>query len=337
MKLDVFFYEAFEEEQLAIQRHLPKTIQAGFTWKTIQESADASPPAAIISTRTQSQLPSSWAGRLTGILTRSTGYDHVRDYLRQVEKQIDEFDTKRIACGYLPLYCNRAVAEQAMMLWMALLRKLPRQLQQFSKFNRDGLTGRECLSKTLLVVGVGNIGYEAVKIGLALGMNALGVDIVRRHEDVEYVEIDAGMACADVIVCAMNLTDDNAAYFDYARLCGGSPEAIFVNVARGEHSPAADLLRLLEQGLLGGVGLDVYDREKEFAVQLRSGDTAQGDADRDGAFAALLALADRPDVITTPHNAFNTIEAVERKSAQAVESIAAMLETGGFTWPVPTD
>ena len=328
MKLDVFFYEAFDEEQLAIKRYLPKNIQAGFSWKTIQETDHSAPPAAIISTRTQSQLPTQWAGELTGILTRSTGYDHVRDYLRQIDK--------KIACGYLPLYCNRSVAEQALMLWLALLRKLPRQQSQFSKFNRDGLTGRECLGKTLLVVGVGNIGCEIIKIGQALGMNALGVDIVQRHEDVEYVDIDPGLSQADVIVCAMNLTDDNIDYFDYARLAEGSPQAIFVNIARGEQSPVADLLKLLEQGLLGGVGLDVYDREKEFAVQFRS-QKSLADPDDTGEFSALMKLANRPDVITTPHNAFNPIESVDRKSSQAIQSISAMLETGDFAWPIPID
>ena len=73
---------------------------------------------------------------------------------------------------------DRAVAEQAILLVMALLRKLPQQTQQFPRFHRDGLTGHECAGKKLLVVGVGNIGSEVVRIGQALGMavgNALEV------------------------------------------------------------------------------------------------------------------------------------------------------------------
>jgi phosphoglycerate dehydrogenase-like enzyme len=67
-----------------------------------------------------------------------------------------------------------------MLLMMALLRKLPRQIEQFSHFERNGLTGAECLNKNLLVVGVGRIGSEIVRIGQGLGMNVTGVDIVRR-------------------------------------------------------------------------------------------------------------------------------------------------------------
>ena len=43
--MDAFFYEAFEEEAAALQRHLPSRVHAGFTWKTIQEAGDAEPPA----------------------------------------------------------------------------------------------------------------------------------------------------------------------------------------------------------------------------------------------------------------------------------------------------
>ena len=70
----------------------------------------------------------------------------------------------------------------------------------------------------------------------------LGVDIVRHHEAVEYVAIDEGLAAADIIVCAMNLTAENRGYFSYDRLKQTRPGTVFVNISRGEQSPAADLL-----------------------------------------------------------------------------------------------
>ena len=158
----------------------------------------------MISIRAQSIIPNSWATEIDGILSRSTGYDHIVTYLGKCKEDIP--------CGYLPLYCSRAVAEQAMLLWMALLRKLTKQMHAFTNFNRDGLTGQECKNKTLLVVGVGNIGYEVVQIGEGLGMKVFGVDIVERHRSVSYTSIEQGLALADIIVCSMNLTDDNISY-----------------------------------------------------------------------------------------------------------------------------
>ncbi|MEZ4687126.1 MAG: NAD(P)-dependent oxidoreductase [Bacteroidia bacterium] len=168
--MQVFFYEAFEEEAEAIKHYLPEGIDAGFTWKTIQEYGKTEPPAPIISLRTQSVIPPAWAGNLDAILSRSTGYDHLRDYR-------DEY-APGLALGYLPLYCNRAVAEQAMLMWMALASQIPQQLEHFQRFHRDGLTGRETAKKTLLVVGVGNIGYEVVRIGKGLDMQVLAVDLI---------------------------------------------------------------------------------------------------------------------------------------------------------------
>ena len=81
--MDVFFYEAFEEEEKAIKRYLPADIQAGFSCKTIQEYGSAVPAAQIISIRTQSVIPIEWAQKLSGILSRSTGYDHLTAYLKE--------------------------------------------------------------------------------------------------------------------------------------------------------------------------------------------------------------------------------------------------------------
>lgn len=318
---DVFFYEAFEEEADALQRLLPEQVAAGFSWKTIQERADAEPPAPVISIRTQSQIPVSWAGKLSGILARASGYNHLATY--RLKAQSD------IPCGYLPVYASRSVAEQAMLMWMALGRKLLAQTRRFRTFHRDGLTGTEFAGKNLLVVGVGNIGREVVRIGKGLGMLVRGVDVVQRHPDVAYVSIEEGLPSADVIVCAMNLTPENVGYFDYDRLVRARRCAIFVNIARGEHSPAAYLLRLLEEGRLGGVGLDVYEHEQDLGVALREGRAFEG-----GRFQAVEALAQRPDVILTPHNAFNTREAVERKAGRSVEQLVYFQEHGRFRWAV---
>jgi D-lactate dehydrogenase len=322
MMYDVFFYEAFEEEIQALNSLISKKIKAGYTWKTIQEESGQNPPASLLSIRTQSVLPEKWAKHLQGILTRSTGYEHLIQYKNRVNLPLH--------FGYLPLYCHRAVAEQACMLWLSLLRKLTLQVSQFYSFNRDGLTGLECQNKTLLVVGVGNIGSEVVKIGEGLGMRVLGVDIVKRFNQVQYVSLEDGLSEADIIVCAMNLTKDNIAYFNYDVLSNAKKGVIFINVARGEMSPSKDLLQLIEQGQLGGLGMDVFDREAELATLSR-----QGKESFPPEIQATKNLAQKANVLFTPHNAFNTRESVARKSEQSIHQIEHFLSRGRFIWPVP--
>ena len=103
--MNVYFFEAFEEERAALVKYGAESLDAGFTWKTIQEAGMTEPPAPIISVRTQSAIPVEWAPKLKGILTRSTGYDHLSRY-RLASGHAE------LPCGYLPLYCNRTVAEQ---------------------------------------------------------------------------------------------------------------------------------------------------------------------------------------------------------------------------------
>lgn len=320
----VFFYEAFEEEKVALEKYNAGIINAGYDWRTIQEAGHELPPAPIISVRTQSHIPPRWKGRIKAVLTRSTGYDHLVEYR-------NDNNADNIAMGYLPLYCNRAVAEQAMLFWTALLRRLPRQLNQFRRFHRDGLTGGECAGRTLAVFGVGNIGREVVRIGYGLDMKVVGVDIDPRFDDVEYVASDAALIAADIVVCSMNLTDDNRDYFDYQKLAKVRPGTIFVNIARGELSAPSDLLKLLKEGILGGVGLDVYPDEKKLGPALRGENAGQGTE-----YEAIAALRERDDVILTPHNAFNTQEAVERKSEQSIQQLLHFQTTGNeFLWPTP--
>ena len=320
--MDIFFYEAFAEEEQALQRHLPMEMTASFSRDTVQESGHEVPPADFISIRTQSVIPESWSDRIRAILTRSTGFDHVASYRTATGT--------RARAGYLPLYCSRAVAEQALLLWLGLMRRIRLQMAHMKGFDRDGLTGSECADKTLVVVGVGNIGIEVCRIGEALGMEVIGVDIVERHDPIRYMSIDAALPLADIIVCAMNLTDRNPGYFSYDLLKTAKPGSVFVNIARGEFARASDLLRLLQEGRLAGVGLDVYENEGEFAVALRSG------TDRiDNSMQALLELACHDRAILTPHNAFNTVESVERKALQSMQQAEHFLKHGDFIWKVP--
>ncbi|MCU0454413.1 MAG: hydroxyacid dehydrogenase [Bacteroidetes bacterium] len=319
--MDVYFYEAFAEEAEALKRLLPPTVSCEYSWKTIQESGHSSPRSTIVSIRTQSVIPSDWAGQMEGVLSRSTGYDHLRAFRARVPVAVP--------CGYLEEYATRAVAEHALLMVMCLLRRLPLQQEQVARFERNGLTGRECQGLRLLVVGVGRIGSETVRLAKGIGMDVRGVDIVHRHKDVHYVEREEGIRWADAIVCAMNLTHENRGYFNAERMRLARPGIIFVNIARGEHSPLEDLRQLTHSGHLGGLGLDVFEDEPAVAGALRDPSSP-----RSPGADIVRELLMHPNVLCTPHNAFNTLEAVERKAAFTVTQIQHFLKHRDFLWKV---
>jgi len=317
--MDIFFYEAFEEEEASLRRHLGRGLNFEMSDKTIQESPHRTPPARLISIRTQSIIPVDWAKSIDGVLSRSTGYDHLRAYLDTIAAPLP--------CGYLEEYATRAVAEHAVAVLTSLFRRMPAQVRQMASFDRNGLTGSEFGGKNLLVVGVGRIGSEIVRLGQGIGMNVKGVDIVRRHPGVQYVARDEGLAWADAVVCAMNLTPENRGYFSAPVLKKAKPGIIFVNIARGEHAVTRDLVQLLEQRHLAGVGLDVFEAEPDVASSFRN-----PSGHRSEAAELVRTLGAYPNVVLTPHNAFNTVEAVERKSEMTARQIRHFLQHKRFLW-----
>jgi D-lactate dehydrogenase len=319
--MDVYFYEAFEEEAELLSSALGRDISCDFTSKTIQESGHSSTPARLLSIRTQSLIPFEWADQIDGILSRSTGYDHLLTYASS--------SGTRIPLGYLEEYATRAVAEHAIMLTMALMRKLPQQMRQFPSFNRDGLTGVECEGRNLLVVGVGRIGREIVSLAQGVGLVVKGVDIVPDKPEVTYVSKENGVPWADVIVNAMDLTTENRGYFSFDLFSTARRGLLFVNVARGEHSPLAEVEQALAAGRLGGLGLDVFEDEGNFGSALRN--EVQPVSPQRSTVERILSY---PNVILTPHNAFNSEEALRGKAASTVKQIKFFLKNRDFLWKI---
>ena len=318
----IVFYEAFDEEARVLQTLFKPEHHVRFTPKAIQESGDNELPSTLISIRTQSVIPPSWAPTLKGVLSRSTGYDHLVAFRERT--------SCAAALGYLEEYSTRAVAEHALLMVLALLRKLPLQVRQLPMFQRDGLTGVELKGRRVLVVGVGRIGGEIVRLASALGCDVKGVDIKPDNAGVTYVSKEMGIEWAEVIVCSMNLTRENTGYFSYDLLRRARQGTVFVNIARGEHAPLTHLGQLLAEGHLGAIGLDVFEDEALLAAALR--DPAAHSSPFVPTLRKLLAS---PNVLFTPHNAFNTREALTRKCAMTVAQIEHFLKQGRFQWQIP--
>src|SRR3990172_2228971 len=310
--MKVVFYEAFIEERNLLEEMLLADWNVRFYGETIQEVAEECQPVDVVSIRTQSIVPCSWASTIRGVLSRSTGFDHLTNF----QKRCANRGAKVIPCGYLDEYSTKAVAEHAIIMLLCLMRKFPQQMRQFMVFDRDHLTGIESAGKNLLVFGIGRIGSEICRIAKSFGFEVKGVDIVHNNSEVAYVPQEIGIPWADAIVCAMDLNESNLGYFSYDRLKNLTRGCFLVNVARGEMTPLADLKRLLDERLLLGLGLDVFENESDLAVSLRNNGLHS-----DGSCDVLAQLIDYPNVILTPHNAFNSREALRRKAQLSVEQL----------------
>ena len=121
--------------------------------------------------------------------------------------------------------------------------------------------------KTLLVAGLGGIGSEVARRAHALGMNVIATRYTPREKP-DYVseqglagDLPAFVARADVIVDALPLTPETRGVFNRKIFDATKRGALFINVGRGGTVVTADLIAALEDGRIGGAGLDVTDPE----------------------------------------------------------------------------
>lgn len=117
----------------------------------------------------------------------------------------------------------------------------------------------------LLVVGMGPIGEEVARLGVALGMEVTGVRRTPRGDEpchtITLEEMHDALATADWVVLALPLTADTRGMFDAATFARMKRGARFINVGRGELVNEAALVDSLQAGHISGAGLDVFEVE----------------------------------------------------------------------------
>ncbi|MFD5864025.1 NAD(P)-dependent oxidoreductase [Agromyces sp. NPDC127015] len=159
---------------------------------------------------------------------------------------------------------SRPVAEHALTLTLAALRRLPRRARAV-EWRRDE-SSRSLFGADVVVIGAGGITAALLRLLVPFGAR---VSVVRRRAgDLEgaartvttdrLVEVAAG---AGVLIVAAALTDETRGLVDADVLAALAPGAVVVNVGRGPIIDTDALVTALASGHLGGAGLDVTDPE----------------------------------------------------------------------------
>jgi phosphoglycerate dehydrogenase-like enzyme len=129
--------------------------------------------------------------------------------------------------------------------------------------DRAALTLADC---TLGVIGLGGIGGETARRGLAFGMRVLAVDPVAVGAPDGVIlwpldRLDDLLAASDFVVIAAPHTPETYKLFNRERLRRMKRTAYLINVGRGVIVDLADLTAALEAGEIAGAGLDVFEIE----------------------------------------------------------------------------
>ena len=207
-------------------------------------------------------------------------------------------------------------AEHAIALMFALARQLPEAdlSTQAGKWEKNRFMGVELTSKTLGLIGAGNIGSIVADRARGLKMKVVAYDPFLTPEraidmGVEKVTLDELLARADFITLHTPLTNETRNILSAEALAKTKKGVRIINCARGGLIDEAALKAAMDSGQVGGAALDVFVEEP----------------------ATASPLFGTPNFISTPHLGASTNEAQVNVAIQVAEQLADYLMSGGVT------
>jgi glyoxylate reductase len=197
------------------------------------------------------------------IATNSVGYDHI-DIAKATEL--------KIPIGNTPDVLSKATSDIAFLLMQNVARKAIFWHKEIIKGNWNFLDpfkdlGFDLKGKTLGIFGLGRIGFDLAKSAKGAFEMPIIYHNRSRNDEAEsqlgakYVSFEELLEQSDVISVHANLNDENKGLFERSAFEKMKRTAIFINTARGGLHNETDLIEALQEGIIGGAGLDVTDPE----------------------------------------------------------------------------
>jgi D-3-phosphoglycerate dehydrogenase len=243
---------------------------------------------------------------------------HSLKFIARAGAGLDQIDLEYLAENEIQLFHaakgNRdAVAEHAIGGLLALMNHLIKSDQEVRKgiWDREGNRGYELKGKTVGIMGYGNMGRAFAKRLKGFGVDVLAYDKYKKNfEDnlVQEVIWEKLKAEADILSLHVPLTEVTRNFFTFDELKSFAKPFWLVNTARGEVISFETLNKALDAGILRGAVLDVLENEKfsRFSLEQK---------------AEFENLANRENVIFTPHVAGWTFESYEKINEVLVKQI----------------
>ncbi len=246
--------------------------------------------------------------QLRGVTNFAVGYENI---------DVSACAARGILVGNTPDAVTEGTANMAITLMLAAARRLV-EADRFARtdayraglpLGMNSLLGRDLTGRTLLIVGAGRIGLATAMRALAFGMR---VEYVARSRHLEFelapvaasrVELDEGLARADVVSLHTPLTEETRHLIDARRLGLMREHAILVNTARGPVVDEAALAQALRERRIFSAGLDVYEFEPRISE----------------------ALLDLPNVVLSPHIGSAEVASRELMTQMVSENVSAMV------------
>ncbi len=256
------------------------------------------------------------------ITTMSTGFDHI---------DLEAAKARNIVVSNVPVYAETVVAEHTFALLLAISRRLEESTERARKgnFDPEGLTGFELRGKTLGVIGIGAIGKHVIEIANGFGMNVLAY---ARHPDLvleqklkfKHVDLDVLLRSSDVVSLHIPYTKETHHFLSTEQFNKMKNNVVIINTARGGLIHNSALLEALESGKVYAAGLDVLEEEPVLHEEKQ---LLSSKFDREKLQSVLEdhMLCNHPKVVITPHNGFNSYEALNKILETTHDNISSFI------------
>ena len=258
------------------------------------------------------------------IVTLSTGFDHI---------DIKECRKRKITVCNVPHYGENTVAEHTFALILNLTRMIHKAYERTVRgdFSIEGLRGTDLRGKTLGVIGAGSIGQHVIRIAKGFEMKVIAFDKFKnlklaKRLGFRYVSSDYLLRNSDIITLHLPYNKSTHHLINKQAISKMKNGVIIVNTARGGVIETSALLEGLQLGKIAGAGLDVLEEEcfikeekqilsKHFLKECNLKTVLQNHI-----------LLKQDNVIITPHNAFNSWEALHRILDTTILNINSFLK-----------
>jgi D-lactate dehydrogenase len=245
---------------------------------------------------------------LKAIVARSMGYDHI---------DLAAAKERGIVVQSVPAYGARTVAEFAFALILALSRKA---YAAYDRLRTEGTTdvkdfeGFDLAGKALGVVGTGKIGKNMARIAKGFDMqvhlcDAFPDEAFAKEMNAPYCSVEELVAKSDIVSIHVPLLPQTKHLINADILAKFKPGSYLINTSRGGVVDTKALVEAMKSGKLAGAGLDVIEGERALLDETSLLGTDHHDVEEFQELVAAHALVDMPNVIVTPHIAFNSREA----------------------------
>lgn len=319
----IFFFERENWEGEYLQKRLASTVglhNVRWTQKCLtKDTAKLAKNAEVLGVFVNSPVTKDILNllpKLKCIVTLSTGFDHI---------DLAECKKRGIFVLNVPSYGENTVAEHAFALLLNISRKITQSVEETrqGKWCNAGLRGFDLANKTLGVLGTGRIGRHMAEYALAFGMKVMAFDKFpnkdwAKDKGIEYLSLARVLHKSDVISLHLPYSDKTHHVINLKNYKTIKKGCVLINTARGGLIETAALVKGIKDKTFVGLGLDVCEDE----LALKSSLAARKQSHL---LKQNLQLLRFPNVFITPHNAFNSIEALTRILDTSVDNVKGFL------------